>query len=83
VDVSVDVVRVRYRAGLVGEARRVVHLALWHEGFRTLCGREIRCREAEILGVAAGMPCMACARVLALRSRLGGTRGLAREVAAE
>ena len=36
VDVSVDVVRVRYRAGLVGEARRVVHLALWHEGFRTL-----------------------------------------------
>ena len=81
-----DVDWVRVRAGLAGEARRVVHVAFWQEGavFRALCEVVIREQDGEILGTVAGMPCMTCARVLSLRARIGGeaaelAAGLSRE----
>ena len=81
-----DVVRVRVRAGLAGEARRVVHVAFWQEGavFRALCEVVIREQDGEILGTVAGMPCMTCVRVLSLRARVSGERvELAAEVVGE
>lgn len=60
-------VPVRYRAGEVGETRRVVHTATWTPAwcYRAVCGEEIDVHRAEV--VAAGMPCVACVRALALR----------------
>lgn len=61
-----DLVRVRYRAGVVGETRRVVHVAATQPGgvHRTLCTLVIRDEDAELLGEVTGMPCMACTRTL-------------------
>jgi len=71
-----DVVRVRFREGVVGESRRGVHVAEWVAGevFRTWCGLGIREQDGEILGTLAGMPCMTCVRVLSLRARVSGER---------
>lgn len=81
-----DVVRVRFREGVVGESRRGVHVAEWVAGevFRTWCGLGIREQDGEILGTLAGMPCMTCVRVLSLRARVSGERvELAAEVVGE
>ncbi|MER7081111.1 hypothetical protein SAMN02982929_01610 [Saccharopolyspora kobensis] len=58
-------VAVRFAFGVVGEARREVHLttapgtgipAIW----RTFCGVEIPAHQAEVSEHPAGMPCIRC-----------------------
>ena len=63
--------RVRYRAGLVGERQRVVHIAmpLACGDFLALCELRLPAAEAEEVSDLLGMPCMVCTRVLALRSQ--------------
>ncbi|GAB2658367.1 hypothetical protein GCM10027271_16290 [Saccharopolyspora gloriosae] len=69
-----DVVRVRFRPGVVGEAARVVHQAvvLPTGACFSLCEAVIGESEAEFLDGVGGMPCMVCVRVMALRSSAGG-----------
>lgn len=63
--------RVRYRAGVVGERRRVVHVAMSLRGgdFLALCELRLAAGEVEEISDLRGMPCMVCTRVLAMRSR--------------
>ena len=63
--------RVRYRAGVVGERQRVVHVAmtLGCGDFLGLCELRLRATEVEEVSDLAGMPCMVCTRVSAMRSR--------------
>ncbi|WP_338597833.1 hypothetical protein [Saccharopolyspora sp. SCSIO 74807] len=65
-----EVVRVRYRLGLVGEARRTVHVATATPGelYRTLCELVMRADDVEVFDRPAGAPCMFCTRALALGS---------------
>ena len=64
--------RVRYRAGLVGERQRVVHIAmpLACGDFLALCELRLAAAEAEEISDLLGMPCMVCTRILALRSQV-------------
>lgn len=65
--------RVRYRAGVVGESQRVVHYAtgeLPGEALQMLCGLRMRADQAELIEVG-GMPCMQCTARAALASRRG------------
>lgn len=59
-------IRVRYRQGIVGETRRVVHVA-WTTGttVQALCGAELLLTEAEVIN-DGGMPCMQCTAKAAL-----------------
>jgi hypothetical protein len=61
----VSTVAVRYKAGVVGEARRQTHLApvpedgvpvYWH----TLCGLDIPAELTEVSDGPDGMPCLVC-----------------------
>ncbi|GAA3365504.1 hypothetical protein [Saccharopolyspora gregorii] len=63
-----DVVRVRYAPGVVGETRRVVHVAIRRPDGAcvALCDLVIAAAEAELLDEIAGMPCLVCVRELAL-----------------
>lgn len=65
-----NLARVRYRAGVVGERRRVVHLAmvLSSGDYLGLCELRLPAVEAEEISDLLGMPCMVCTRVLAVRS---------------
>lgn len=58
--------RVRYRQGIAGETRRVVHVA-WTTGttVQALCGAELLLAEAEVIN-DGGMPCMQCTARTAL-----------------
>ena len=65
-------VRVRLRAGVVGEAKRVVHIAmsLPGGGYVALCEVRLAGADAELISDLLGMPCMVCTRILALRSQV-------------
>ncbi|WP_258343453.1 hypothetical protein [Saccharopolyspora gregorii] len=65
-----DVVQVRYAPGVVGETRRVVHVAIRRPdgACAALCELVIEAAEAELLDGPAGMPCLVCVRALALGS---------------
>lgn len=69
--------RFRYRPGVVGESRRVVHASvLWSSSagvVRSLCGREFALGDVEVLEGIGGMPCMACTRTAARQSRPSGS----------
>lgn len=56
-------IRVRYKQGVVGETRRVVHVA-WQipreDSILTLCGAQMSPSESEVFD-DGGMPCMQCA----------------------
>ncbi|SDQ34935.1 hypothetical protein [Actinopolyspora saharensis] len=57
---------VRYRAGIVGETQRQVHLTTLDDSdpapteWRTHCGIGIPAEQAEISELPAGMPCLPC-----------------------
>ncbi|WP_338600174.1 hypothetical protein [Saccharopolyspora sp. SCSIO 74807] len=72
-------VRVRYRSGVVGEAKRVVHIAMSLPGgdFLGLCELRLAGADAELISDLLGMPCMACTRLLAMRSRVQDSAGFA------
>ncbi len=72
-------VRVRFRAGVVGETKRVVHIAmsLPGGGYLGLCEVRLAGPDAELISDLLGMPCMVCTRVLALRSRVADPAELA------
>ncbi|WP_243788636.1 hypothetical protein [Saccharopolyspora gloriosae] len=60
-------VPVRYRAGVVGESRRVVHPAVLElEGaiYLARCGEPLPTSQVEV--ESQGMPCMKCAALLSL-----------------
>lgn len=62
---SEPVYRMRYRRGVVGETRRVVHIARPVNGvIRTLCGETIDPDYMEL--ATGGMPCMQCSAVASL-----------------
>jgi hypothetical protein len=73
-DVTVIIAFVRYRRGIVGEARRAVHLvpvpidappaatAAAPSALIALCGERLRPRDAELLTGVGGMPCVDCIR---------------------
>lgn len=65
-------IRVRYRWGVVGEARRVVHVAWPWSGrvVRALCGAELLVAEIERVDVG-GMPCMQCTARAAIAAEEG------------
>ncbi|WP_243793542.1 hypothetical protein [Saccharopolyspora gloriosae] len=77
-------VRVRYRAGAVGEAKRVVHVAMpLRDGdYLALCEERLTVADAEVISDLLGMPCMACTRVMALRSRVTACEAIAPELEA-
>lgn len=59
-------IRVRYRPGVVGETRRVVHAAEpTGSTAQTLCGTELSVADVEIVEYG-GMPCMPCTARAAL-----------------
>ncbi|MBK0866502.1 hypothetical protein INP57_06790 [Saccharopolyspora sp. HNM0986] len=64
----------RYRSGVVGETKRVVHIAmpLPNGDFHALCDLRLPSADTELISDLLGMPCMACTRELALRSLLPG-----------
>ncbi|WP_017974530.1 hypothetical protein [Actinopolyspora halophila] len=57
---------VRYRAGVVGETQRQVHLSTLDDSgttpteWRTHCGIGIPAEQAEVAELPAGMPCLPC-----------------------
>lgn len=57
---------VRYRAGVVGETQRQVHLSTLDDSgttsveWRTRCGVGIPAERAELAELPAGMPCLPC-----------------------
>ncbi|NYH78332.1 hypothetical protein FHR84_001654 [Actinopolyspora biskrensis] len=57
---------VRYRAGVVGETQRQVHLCTPDDSgttpdeWRTHCGIGIPAEQAEVSDLPAGMPCLPC-----------------------
>lgn len=58
-------VAVRFAFGVVGEARREVHLAIAPgtgipATWLTFCGAEIPAHQAEVSEHPAGMPCLLC-----------------------
>lgn len=63
--------RVRYRPGVVGETKRVVHIAmpLPDGDFYGLCDLRLAGADTELISDLLGMPCMACTRELAIRSQ--------------
>lgn len=66
-------IRVRYRPGVVGETRRVVHAA-WSPAapvVHTLCGAELPVEQIELLDNLGGMPCMQCTARAALAVEQG------------
>jgi hypothetical protein len=73
---SAPLVFVRFRAGVVGESRRAVHLMFMHARLSdsvaipdrarvltALCGQTFSPGEAEILSSMGGMPCEMCLRL--------------------
>lgn len=73
---SAPLVFVRFRAGVVGESRRAVHLMFLHARLSdsaaipdrarvltALCGQPFSPGEAEILPSKGGMPCETCLRL--------------------
>lgn len=73
---STPLVFVRFRAGVVGESRRAVHLMFVHDRLRdsvaipdraraltALCGQKFSPGEVEILSSMGGMPCETCLRL--------------------
>jgi hypothetical protein len=62
---------VRFRAGVVGESRRVTHLVPYqqidgdpvHPGVLTaLCGQTLSPRDCDVLVIIGGAPCVDCLR---------------------
>lgn len=58
-------VAVRFAAGVIGESRRLAHLASRPDAgipasWSTLCGQEIPAHLAEVADHPAGMPCFGC-----------------------
>lgn len=72
-------VRVRYRAGVVGETKRFVHIAMAVAGgdYLGLCEVRLAGADSELISDLLGMPCMACTRILALRSQVSDSAELA------
>ena len=69
------VVRVRYRAGVVGESRRVVHVGADHgEVVVTGCDLTIPADQVEHIGYG-GMPCMSCMETI-VRTALKNTKAI-------
>jgi hypothetical protein len=60
------VLLLRYRQGLVGESRRLVHIASVPddgapmESLTVYCGHSFAPGEAELVGGPGGVPCLAC-----------------------
>ena len=69
-------IRIRYRQGVVGETRRVVHAA-WATGstVHALCGAELTMDDAEIVSYG-GMPCMQCTARAALAAAANDRVGI-------
>lgn len=71
-------IRVRYRRGVVGETRRVVHAA-WSPAaavVHTLCGAELPVEQIELIGNLGGMPCMQCTARAAVTAEQGSGRAI-------
>lgn len=60
------VLLVRYRPGMVGESRRLVHIASVPDtggplvSLTAYCGHQFSSGEAELVGEGQGAPCFAC-----------------------
>lgn len=69
---------------MVGETKRVVHVAipLASGDFLALCETKLAAADAEVISALLGMPCMACTRVMALRSRVTACEEIALELEA-
>lgn len=69
---------------MVGETKRVVHVAipLASGDFLALCETKLAAADAEVISALLGMPCMACTRVMALRSRVTASEEIALELEA-
>lgn len=71
------VVRVRYRAGFVGESRRVVHVGA-DRGDAVVTGCELTIPADQIEHIEyGGMPCMSCMETI-VRAALKTTRAVER-----